>query len=80
MTTAEQFRAIVAPREVAIAGVPWPYYKVVALVAGFAVLLIVGVVTLNATAGVLAGAAVGTAAWLALGALAPWCGAKRARR
>jgi len=69
MTTAEQIRSIVAPKnsEVPIAGVPWPRYKVVALIAGFAVMLIVGIATLSAAPSVLAGAGVGTAVWLVLG-------------
>jgi choline-glycine betaine transporter len=69
MTTAEQFRSIVAPKnpEVPIAGVLWPHYKVVALITGLAVLLVVGIVTMNAAPAVLAGAAGGTAVWLVLG-------------
>ena len=69
MTTAEQFRSIFAPKnpEVPIAGVPWPHYKVVALIAGLAVLLVVGIATLSAPPAVLAGAAATTAVWLVLG-------------
>jgi hypothetical protein len=71
MTTAEQFRSIVAPRspDVPIAGVPWPRYKVLALVLGFSVALLVGVLTMSAAPAVLAGAAAGTVSWLALGYL-----------
>lgn len=69
MTTAEQFRSAVAhptTREVSIAGVPWPAYKVLALVVG----LLVGVlalVTAGASAAVLGGAAAATVVWLAAG-------------
>jgi hypothetical protein len=59
---------------VTIAGVPWPRYKVVALIVGFTFALLVGVLTMSATPAVLAGAATGTLAWLALGYL------RRARR
>jgi hypothetical protein len=75
MTTAEQFRAIIAPKaDVSIAGVPWPRHKVVALIVGFTVALLVGLLTMSAAPAVLAGAATGTLAWLALGYL------RRARR
>jgi hypothetical protein len=69
VTTAEQFRSIVTSRDVnvPIAGVPWPLYKVLALTAGFAVLIIVGIVTMSAAPAVLAGASVGTTVWLVLG-------------
>jgi hypothetical protein len=69
MTTAERFRSIAASRtsEVMIAGVPWPRYKVVALVVGFVVLAVVGVVTSSAAATVLTAAAVATVVWVVLG-------------
>ncbi|ORV40382.1 hypothetical protein AWC02_18580 [Mycolicibacter engbaekii] len=52
--------------QVAIAGVPWPTYKLVALALGFLALVIVGAVTSSAAAAVLTGAGVCTAAWLML--------------
>ena len=71
MTTAEHFRSLSAAgsSEVMIAGVAWPLYKVIALVVGFLVLAIVGVVTFAAAPAVLSGAAAGTAVWIVLGAL-----------
>jgi hypothetical protein len=70
MTTAEQFRTAVtqpASREVSIAGVPWPAYKVLALVVGFLMFAVVGVLTTTVGAGVLTGAAVGTLIWVGFG-------------
>ncbi|HET9875724.1 MAG TPA: hypothetical protein VFQ37_08150 [Mycobacterium sp.] len=64
MTTAERSRS-----HVLIAGVPWPVYKLVALVAALLVLLGVGVVTASAATAVLTAAATGTAVWLVLGPL-----------
>jgi hypothetical protein len=52
--------------EVLIAGVPWPVYKLVALVVGVVVLVTVGVVTTNAGPAVLTAAAAATAVWLGL--------------
>lgn len=52
--------------EVLIAGVPWPRYKVVALVVGAVVLVAVGVVTASAAPAVLTAAASATAVWLGL--------------
>ena len=52
--------------EVLIAGVPWPVYKLVALVVGVVVLVAVGVVTASAGPAVLAAAAAATAVWLGL--------------
>jgi len=43
--------------EVQIAGVPWPVYKLVALVVGALVLMIVGIATASAAPAVLAAAA-----------------------
>ena len=51
MTTAEQFRAAVAhpnSRDVSIAGVPWPAYKVLALAVGLLTLLGTWVITAEA--------------------------------
>lgn len=70
MTTAERFHRATAPsnqHEVLIAGVPWPLYKVVALVAGLLVLAAVGAVASSAAAAVLSGAAVSTAIWVIAG-------------
>lgn len=68
MTTAEHARSNVAPKSVVhIAGVPWPLYKVVALVAGLAVLLVVGVATASPAPAVLAAAGAATVVWLGLG-------------
>ena len=52
--------------EVLIAGVPWPVYKLVALVVGVVVLVTVGVVTTSAGTAVLTAAAAATAVWLGL--------------
>jgi hypothetical protein len=52
--------------EVLIAGVPWPVYKLVALLVGLVVLVAVGLVTASAAPAVLTGAAVATAVWLGL--------------
>src|ERR1700712_2843866 len=52
--------------EVRIAGVPWPAYKLIALVVAALVLLVVGLATASAAAAVLGGAAAGTVVWLGL--------------
>lgn len=70
MTTAEQFRtAITHPRDraVLIAGVPWPAYKVVALILGLVVFGIVSVATPSAGPALLTAAAATTVVWIALG-------------
>lgn len=71
MTAAGTFRTATAraTSDVRIAGVPWPAYKVFALVLGAVVALAVGVATATAGTAVLTGAAVGTVTWLALNAL-----------
>lgn len=51
------------PTEVHIAGVPWPAYKVLALVVGALVFLVVGVLTASAAPAVLSGAAAAVAVW-----------------
>jgi hypothetical protein len=56
--------------EVLIAGVPWPVYKLVALIVGVVVLVGVGVVTTSAAPAVLTAAAATTAVWLGLRAAA----------
>jgi hypothetical protein len=53
-----------APTEVHIAGVPWPTYKVLALVVGAVVFLAVGVVTASAAPAVLSGTAAAVAVWV----------------
>jgi hypothetical protein len=66
MTTAEQFRSAVAhpgSRNVLIAGVAWPVYKVAALLIGLLVLGVVAVVTTIAAHAVLSAAAATTAVW-----------------
>lgn len=74
MTTAEQFRSAaqsrtpLAQRELSIAGVPWPAYKVVALLVGALMLAVVGVVSASAATAVLSATAVTTVAWWVLGA------------
>ena len=52
--------------EVLIAGVPWPLYKLAALLVGTVVLIAVGIVTASAAPAVLTAAAAGTAAWVGL--------------
>jgi hypothetical protein len=71
MTTAEHIRSIASSNtaEVTIAGVPWPRYKVVALIVGLVVALVVGIATMNPAPAVLAGAGVGTLVWLAFGSI-----------
>lgn len=70
MTTAERFtEAQGRPAStISIAGVPWPAYKVIALLIGAFVLVTVGLVTASAGPAVLSGAGVTTALWLTLGA------------
>jgi hypothetical protein len=56
------------PTEVPIAGVPWPTYKVIALIVGVLTLIVIGVLTGNASAAVLSATAVTTVTWAGLGA------------
>jgi hypothetical protein len=71
MTTAEDFHSAVASRptarEVSIAGVPWPVYKLVALAVGFLVLAVVGLITMTTGPAVLGGAAAAAAIWVTAG-------------
>jgi len=53
--------------QVQIAGVPWPRYKLVALLLGLVVFAVVGVVTMSAGPAVLMAAATSTVVWLAFG-------------
>ncbi|CDO08613.1 hypothetical protein C1S82_27765 [Mycolicibacterium cosmeticum] len=55
------------PTEVRIAGVPWPTYKVIALIVGALALIVVGVLTASAPAAVLSAAAISTVTWAVLG-------------
>jgi len=57
--------------EILIAGVPWPVYKLAALLIGVVVLIGVGVVTTSAAPAVLTAAASATAVWLGLQIAAP---------
>lgn len=68
MTSAE-FREVVARSgsTVSIAGVPWPAYKVVALLVGLLIFAVVAVATASAAPAVLSGAGVGTLVWVGLG-------------
>ena len=54
--------------QVSIAGVPWPVYKLLALVVAAVVLVTVAIATASAAPSVLAAAAAGTVVWLGLGA------------
>lgn len=69
MTTVEQMRSTIASTgsQVRIAGVPWPVYKLVALIVALIVLAAVGIATASAAPAVLAAAASGTLVWLGLG-------------
>ncbi|WP_326546802.1 hypothetical protein QGN32_00795 [Mycolicibacterium sp. ND9-15] len=71
MTTAGNFRTAAArvTYDVSVAGVPWPAYKLIALMLGALVALVVGVTTATAATAVLAGAAAGTVTWLVSSAL-----------
>ncbi|TRW83256.1 hypothetical protein FK535_11360 [Mycolicibacterium sp. 018/SC-01/001] len=72
MTTAQEFGdAIGRPGTVSIAGVPWPTYKLVALVIGLLVFAAVAVTTATAAAAVLSGAGAATVVWLTAGLLQP---------
>jgi hypothetical protein len=52
------------PTEVQIAGVPWPAYKVLAILVGAVVFIAVGVVTASAAPAVLSGTAAAVAVWV----------------
>jgi hypothetical protein len=71
MTTAEQFRAVVArpAASLSVAGVPWPAYKVLSLLVGLLVFVLVGLATMAAGPAVLSGAGAATVLWLSLGLL-----------
>lgn len=69
MTMAGNFRSTVARAacDVSVAGVPWPAYKVIALIVGFLVFVLAGVATMTAATAVLSGAAAATVSWVAFG-------------
>ena len=75
MTTAEQYRKVApaatrsTPHEVLIAGVPWPTYKLIALLLGVLTLTAILVGTSSADAAVLTAAAVTTVVWVLGGVL-----------
>ncbi|KZS74658.1 hypothetical protein A4G29_24510 [Mycobacterium kansasii] len=73
MTIAERLRSFAAPNNanVLIAGVPLPRHKLFAVIAGFAALVLLGVVTMSAAAAVLGAAAVGIVVGLVLKVLTP---------
>jgi hypothetical protein len=75
VTTAGSFRTTASRMacDVSVAGVPWPAYKLAALLLGLVVALVVGLVTLSAAPAVLAGAAIGTVAWVGLSAYCSTC-------
>lgn len=52
------------PTEVRIAGVPWPMYKLLALLVGALVLVTVGILTATPAAAVLTAAGTATAVWV----------------
>jgi hypothetical protein len=68
MTAAGHFRTAAsrAEREVCIAGVPWPAYKLIALAVGILVLAVVAIATMSAAPAVLSAAAATTVMWLGL--------------
>ncbi|MGB0972740.1 MAG: hypothetical protein ACPGVG_17550 [Mycobacterium sp.] len=69
MTSAEQIREAMSrsATTVSIAGIPWPAYKVVALLVGLLVFAIVALVTTAAALAVLGGAGVCLVVWVGLG-------------
>jgi hypothetical protein len=67
MTTAEFRDAVTHPASmVSVAGVPWPAYKLIAVMVGLLVFGIVAVSTTAAAPAVLGGAGVATLVWLGL--------------
>ncbi|MEZ0339641.1 hypothetical protein ACAG25_06615 [Mycobacterium sp. pV006] len=66
MTTAEHARDVTAPRAatVSVAGVPWPVYKVVALLVGFLTFALVAVIVAAPGPAVLTAAAVASVIWI----------------
>jgi hypothetical protein len=76
VTTAGNFRSHVARAacDVSVAGVPWPAYKLYALLVGFAVVVLAGLLTMSASVAVLSGAAAATVTWFGFG---PYCASRR---
>lgn len=70
MTSVEQVRAALASpgSQVLIAGVPWPVYKLVALLLGALTFIVVGLITAAVAPAVLIAAATSTVLWVAFGA------------
>ena len=66
MTAAGNFRSAESrpDREIRIAGVPWPAFKLVALMVGALVLVAVGAATSSPAPAVLSAAAAATVVWL----------------
>lgn len=75
MTTAGNFRPTVARLtcDISVAGVPWPAYKIFALILGALVFVAAGLLTLSVSAAVLSGAGAATVAWLGLHAYCSSC-------
>ncbi|MEC9325546.1 MAG: hypothetical protein VYB90_17075 [Actinomycetota bacterium] len=73
MTTVHHLRDVVTrpASTVSIAGVPWPTFKVVALVLGLLVFTVVVVATASAAPAVLSGAGVAAVVWIVSGLTAP---------
>lgn len=69
MTTVRNFRSTAARAacDVNVAGVPWPAFKVIALLVGLVAFLAVGVLTMSAAPAVLSGAAAATVSWVGFG-------------
>ncbi|OBB59689.1 hypothetical protein A5757_11365 [Mycobacterium sp. 852013-51886_SCH5428379] len=67
-TTTGNLRSTVARAtcDVSVAGVPWPAYKLWALLVGLIALVVAGLLTMSASVGVLSGAAAATVAWVGL--------------
>lgn len=68
VTTAGNFRSTAArvACDVRVAGVPWPAYKLIALLVGALVFAVAGILTMSAPVAVLSGAGVGTLVWVGL--------------
>ncbi|KUI21732.1 hypothetical protein AU195_02705 [Mycobacterium sp. IS-1496] len=76
MTTAGNFRSTVARAacDVSVAGVPWPAYKVIALIVGIVAFTVVGLLTMSAAPAVLSGAAAAAVTWVGFGTV---CSSRR---
>jgi hypothetical protein len=69
MTSVEEVRAALTSSgsQIWIAGVPWPLYKLAALVVGLLIFAVVGMLTAEAGPAVLTAAATSTVIWLVFG-------------